>query len=113
MLLKPTNQPRKLNLITHHLYEDWITRQIRTTKHIPNTHKATRHTVRLTKELLMRTILELHFTENFQGETELYHDEHTQAYIKTDGTKEQRLTKQEHRKTYKTLEYFRKQTNQK
>lgn len=113
MLLKPTNQPRKLNLITHHLYEDWITRQIRTTKHIPNTHKATRHTVRLTKELLMRTILELHFTENFQGETELYHDEHTQAYIKTDGKKEQRLTKQEHKKTYKTLEHLRKQTNQK
>ena len=61
----------------------------------------------------MRTILELHFTENFQGETELYHDEHTQAYIKTDGTKEQILTKQEHRKTYKTLEHLRKQTNQK
>lgn len=108
-----TNQPRKLNLITHHLYEDWITRQIRTTKHIPNTHKATRHTVRLTKELLMRTILELHFTEKFQGETELYHDEQAQAYVKTDGTKEQRLTKQDHKKTYKTLEHLRKQTNQK
>lgn len=94
-------------------YEDWLTRQIRTTKHIPNTHKATRHTIRLTKELLIRTILELHFTDSFQKETEYYHDEKTQSYIKTDGIKEQRITKQDHRKIYKTLEYLRKQTNQK
>lgn len=106
-------QPRKLDLVSFHIYEDWLTRQIRTTKHFPNTHRVTKDTVRLTRELLMRTILELHFTGRYEGEPELYHDEATQSYIETDGKTEQRLTKQEHRRVYKTLEYLRKQTNQK